>query len=393
MPTASNPFRVHGIAEDEYFTDRADEVARIARTLTEPGAKLLVYGPRRMGKTSALARAVARVREQGHLACIADLSTASTVADMGNRVMAAAARVLGRDWGDFADALARGLRASLVFTPDHATGIVTPSFELSLRAVAVEVQRERFGEVLDAIDALAARRRRTVGLVLDEFQEIERFGGEAAEWHLRGVLQRHQHLAYVLAGSQPALIRRMLSEGQAFYGLLDQLQFGPMDPAHLAAWIDERMTTHGVAARGVGARAIALAGPRTRDVVVVARRAYELARLRGEAEAADADAALAEVAAEQDDLLRAQWEELTPLQQNVLRAVAMDAGGLTTRDTLQRFALPSSGSAANAAVALIDAGRLVRDAATATGHAFENPFFREWVRRRTLRDLGPAVLP
>jgi len=40
----NNPFKIQGIVEGEYFTDRTDELRIMVRSLTEPGSKLLVYG-------------------------------------------------------------------------------------------------------------------------------------------------------------------------------------------------------------------------------------------------------------------------------------------------------------------------------------------------------------
>lgn len=85
-----NPFRIHGLVGGEYFTDRGDELKRMTKALTEPGAKLLVFGPRRMGKTSAILNAVDTVNKSGGHAFLADLSTASTAVDMGNRILTAA---------------------------------------------------------------------------------------------------------------------------------------------------------------------------------------------------------------------------------------------------------------------------------------------------------------
>jgi len=68
-------------------------------------------------------------------------------------------------------------------------------------------------------------------------------------------------------------------------------------------------------------------------------------------------------------------------------------GGLRSRDTgvqretLERFTLPSSGTAANTAAALVGEGILVR-VETAPGQDFESPFFRGWVVSRALPDLG-----
>ena len=85
----------------EFFTDRADELNRLIRAMTEPGNKLLVYGPRRMGKTSAIMNAVDTVNKNGGHAFIADLSSASTVVDMGNRILAAASKVMAKKWRSF----------------------------------------------------------------------------------------------------------------------------------------------------------------------------------------------------------------------------------------------------------------------------------------------------
>jgi hypothetical protein len=96
------------------------------------------------------------------------------------------------------------------------------------------------------------------------------------------------------------------------------------------------------------------------------------------------------VVAEQEAVFQSIWNGLTGQQQNVLRAVAADLGGLTTKASVGQFALSSSGSASNSARAMIDAGYLVKSPSR-TGYSFENPFFGYWVRRATLADLGAAI--
>ena len=131
---------------------------------------------------------------------------------MTNRLLAAAVRSVGRTWKDLASLFVERLRISVGLRPDPATGLAIPTLDASLRSRDPSAQRETLGSALDMLDALAAERNVRLGIILDEFQEIHRLDGETAEWHLRGVIERHAHLTYLLAGSRTALIQRMVSD-------------------------------------------------------------------------------------------------------------------------------------------------------------------------------------
>ena len=398
-----NPFKIHGIVDGEHFTDRVPEVARMIRTLKDPGSKLLVYGPRRMGKTSAILNAIEAVNVKGGHAFLADLSTASSAVDMGNRILASAARVIGRRWRNFLGEVVSRLNVTVSLVPDPTSGVPVPSVDVNLRGESTERQRQTFISVLDALDSGAGKRGITIGLALDEFQELHKFGGDAAEWDLRATIQRHTNVGYILAGSRQHVIERMIAPQGALYKLTDKLAFGPIDPGHLADWIDRRLVQAGIAGQGAGHQIVRMAGPQTRDVVQVARRLFDLeavdSRLREDA----VQRAFIEIVAEEGDLLNALWQSLTSLQQNTLRAVAATTKGLTTRQTIVRFSLGASGTATNAVNGLVKSGILFRDdpytgrrVATPTGYDFDSPFFKAWVMAHTLTDLGlppPGSLP
>jgi hypothetical protein len=87
-----NPFRIGGAVSGRHFTDRADERRRIQRALTTPQSHLLVFGPRRMGKTSTLRVVQEELAKDGRHVIVADLSTSSVLSDMTNRILQAAVR-------------------------------------------------------------------------------------------------------------------------------------------------------------------------------------------------------------------------------------------------------------------------------------------------------------
>jgi AAA+ ATPase superfamily predicted ATPase len=386
MVCMDNPFRIHGTVRPPYFADREEERTRIRAALREGGTKLLVYGERRMGKTSAVELVADELNAAGGSVVVADLSTATTVADMANRILQQAGRVLGRRWKDVASELVRSIGVSLKMSPDPLSGVILPSLELGARQASIEEQRDTLGRILDSLDAMAAVRKRTLGLVLDEFQEIHTLGGEDAEWHLRGIIQRHQHVSYILSGSKPHLIHRMLEKGRAFYGLLDKLELGPIDPFFMAAWIEGRMREAGVECAEVGHACASIAGPRTRDVVQLARKTFDLACSGGAATEETVGRAFTEIVEEEDGPIRAWWSTLRPRQQNVVRAIAGADAGLTSAAVLRRFTLGSSSHVIQTARVLLDDGYLVRGGPS--GYVFDSPFVRGWIVRHTLPDIG-----
>ncbi|MFC1791190.1 hypothetical protein ACFL0I_01830 [Gemmatimonadota bacterium] len=387
MKTRSNPFRIDGVVTPPHFTDRASEVARIRDALRSPPAKLLVYGPRRMGKTSTILVASHGAEKDGAHIVRADLSTASSMADVVNRMLAAAVRSIGRNWKDLATVFVERLKISVGLRPDPATGLAIPTLDASLRDRDADWQQATLGDTLDTLNALAGERGARLGVILDEFQEIHRLGGETAEWHLRGVIEGHANISYVLAGSRARLIERMISDpGRAFYKLLDQLFLGPMDDEHFSRWIDDRMNRSSCPAPGLGLRCIEVAGPRTRDVVQLARASWRAWSPKMKLEDL-VDTAFRDIIAEEDVIAHTLWKGLTPHQQNVLRAAAGAEAGLTSRETLERFSLPASGTVSNTAAALVAEEILVK-VDLPPGYDFESPFFRGWVVNRTLPDLG-----
>ncbi len=381
-----NPFRISGTVSGAFFTDRERELKQCLRTLREPGGKLLVAGVRRTGKTSVLERAVETVNAKGGHAFLADFATATSLVDLSNRLLAGATQAAGRRWTTLLRDLVTRLQAQLSLAPDPVTGLSVPSFSVALRQESADVQQASLGHVLDSLNALAAKRNIVLGVVLDEFQELSRFG-ETAEWHLRGVIQKHRHLSYVVAGSRVALLDAMQAKGRAFYQLFERCPFGPIDARHLAAWIDERMRSVGLTPAEAGARCITLVGARTRDIIRLARKCVDRAGANARVDAAAVAAAYVEIVDEEADSTQRWWSQLTRVQQKVLRAVAASPQGLTTGATRARFALEQTGSISKTLTRFVADGAVVRTA-HGSGYTFDDPFVRGWVLVHAVPDLG-----
>lgn len=376
-----SPFRVGQKVTGEFFTDRADEVERVVRAFRDP-TRLLVYGPRRMGKSSIIAMAADRVRSQGGVVVEADVSTASVLSDVTGRLLTSLHRAGHGSRPGLLDVLA-SLR--LRFEVDQASGAPSVALEARERSTPPERQAETLESVLDRLEELAGESDEPVAVVLDEFQEVVRIGPERAAWWLRSVMQRHDHLSYVCAGSRTSLIARMLAKEGAFYGGFERLRVGPVDPGHLATWIDSRLESGGVTADGVGRTIVESAGPRLQDVMTLARQTYYIAAAKGRYEEGDASRALEEIVRGDAPIFEAIWSDLTSLQQNVLRSVAGGETALLAADTRKRYALGPPSSVSTALEALRKKEILTGD----DPPRFDNPFFRTWLGEAAPPGAGP----
>ena len=258
--------------------------------------------------------------------------------DVANRLLRSLSRQRPRDR---LTVIAAGLSPHVTLTFDEGTGAPRLAFGLSRRSGDAESQRRSLEEVVERLAAEAERGER-VAVVLDEFQAIRRFGGEPMEWHLRDLIQRHGQVSFVCAGSE-----------------------------------------------GIGALIVDRAGPRTQDILQVARHVHSLGLARGEARVGDVEEAILDVVREEDPVIRAMWLDLTAHQQNVLRAVACEVDQLFASATRIRFGLPTSSSVAGAVDALEGRGLLVRQDGTIV---FDSPFVRRWVEREAIADVPPEAV-
>lgn len=389
-----NPFEIGLIARGSHFADRELEVARIARAFQSPGSRLVVYGDRRLGKSSAVDRAAHVARKARQKVVIATLATATDPADAAQQIVRGVREQIGRTWRATLDGVAGRLQATMELAPPVAPG-APPAvrFEFGLREQGQD-RKHLLWEALGAVNAQMEAEGRTLGIAIDEFQRIHEWGGEDAEWALKAALESHRNLAYVLVGSKRHLIEGMItSKGRALWKQVDVLAFQPIDPEVLAEWIGDHAGRSGVSFPLVACDLIVhLAGPRTRDVVQLARATWEGASRTAHADEDLVEAAMETLVQEQGALFAALWRGLQATDQRVLRAIAANPDlAIQSTESLQRYRLGPKSTVSSALARMVEHEVLARD--DGGRYTFDDPFFRRWVQRVALADLGLPVPP
>jgi hypothetical protein len=385
---AENPFIPSLIARGAHFADREAEVARIRAAYETQGARLVVYGDRRMGKTSALDRAAEATRKDRTLVAIATFATASDPADAAASLLLAVRQQIGRNWRTALESMVGRLQGSFTVKPGP-TPAMPPAVSITFGLRDEEVRAELITAALDAIHAQMESEGRRMALAIDEFQRIHEWGGEDAEWALKAALESHPAISYVLAGSKRHVIEAMITtKGRALWKQVDVIEFGPIPTDEIATWIQSQAARTGVhISLDAADRIVHLAGPRTRDIVQLAREVWFEARTRDQIQPSHVIQAMDQWVRVQSALYAAVWRARTATEQRILRALATEpALAITSAAALSRFRLGPKSTVQKSTVRLVDDEHLV--SIPDGGYAFDDPFFRRWIELEVLPDLG-----
>lgn len=384
LPAAArNPFEFgRELAPDE-LVDREEDLAALTRVVANRG-KLFFIGPRRFGKTSILNAVAHRLEARGTLVLRYDAEAYESLRLLAQALLTGAARKLSGPL----------TKAGAVIT--RLFGRLKPevNYDLAAHKLSVRIDAGPAGkssdlpiltDVLDGIEKLARQRKKPVVIILDEFQQVVREGGEAAERQLRAVIQRHRQVSYIFAGSRTRLLADLTSDpGRAFWKLGERRFLGPIPRPDFRRFLSRGFTKAGfkVTAEGVE-RILDAAEDVPYNVQRLASACWERLRVRDDRvltpEAVE-DALRAVVQAEHPAYTQL-WLSLTTAQKKALKAV-IEQGG---RELLARAVLHHHGLAASSmqrALQALDSLGVVReDDGDQAGvrYRLEDPFLGAWL--------------
>lgn len=357
------PFPHYGPLEPSAVSGREEETHDLLLRLREH-RPLALLGPRRFGKTSLLRHGLWRLDQvEPHAVVWVDLYGVSSIADFAVRLDAALVAVRGR------------VRAVI----DRVAGGVS----VQLGVLGVELRRSgRSGpdpvaaahSRLEVLVRSAARDR--VVLAIDEFSDVAEVDG--LEALLRTHLQHHyRDLGLVFAGSRPSMMRTMFADrGRPFFSQADLVELGPLTPAAVTDIVHDGFAATGRAAGPVALRIVAFGEGHPQRSMLLADAAWRRTQPGAEATEEIWSEALATVRAATEQPLAALYDELSPAQGAVLRAVARTGSAYSAAEA--RFHDLAKSSITGARDALLRDGHLVR---TDGGVAIIDPLFGDWLRR------------
>jgi AAA+ ATPase superfamily predicted ATPase len=376
-----NPFRFGDLALDDAFTDRTEEVAELAADMRN-GQNVVVFAPRRYGKSSLVLRAAELALADGVLVGYCDLMRTPTK----ERFAAALAKTIYEDIASPAGHLLE--RAATVFRGL----IVKPTIELdpdtgSLRFSFDAARRRRGGDIDDTIEKLlelpqeiAADRRRRAVLVLDEFQEVVKLD-KAFPNLMRSVFQAQPEVGHVYLGSKRHVLDAIFNDkNEPFWRSAKRLEIGTIPRSEFGAFIRARFeaTDKGIV-DGALEKILDATSGHPYGTQELAYYTWELVPAGHSALEGDVDIALTKVLRGEHNHFSKIWERATEQQRLLLLALADEPASLYSVEYQRRYGLASSSHVQRAVTSLVREELVGRD--ERGEYCIVEPFLGEWLKR------------
>jgi uncharacterized protein len=377
----SNPFTFGDLALDEAFTDREGELRELTADMRN-GQNVLVYAPRRYGKSSLVMRATQRLLRSKVLVGYCDLMRTPTK----ERFAAALARTIYEDMAspvgqalERAASLFRGLRVVPTMEVDPTDGSLRFSFQPGRRRTDIDETIER---LLELPAEIAVDRKRRAVLVFDEFQEILTIDRRFPNL-MRAVFQAQPEVSHVYLGSKRHLLQRIFNDrNEPFWRSAKQLEIGPIAPEKFAAYIQGRLAeSDRTIDEDAVQRLVAITHGHPYATQELAYFTWELVSPGAVATVAEVEEALGNVIRSEHNHLDALWDNASPRQRLVMLALAEEpTESIYAASYRERHDLPSNPTLQTALDALISREIVGRD--NSGQLVIIEPFLAEWLWRQ-----------
>lgn len=376
MKRMHNPFQFRELPVDGPFCNRTKELSDLV-SYAQAGAAVVVYSPRRYGKTSLIRRVQAELSKQGTLTVFCDFFGVTTADDVAHRLAKSVFDLTRSHEPLFTKAmrLFGGFRP--VLKPDE-----TGSFSLTVETVGRKIDPlERLDETLAALEKFTAADDTPVNIALDEFQEITEVGAAVQiEGLLRQYVQKIRCSFFFIGSRRRVLLDMFNQRNRPFYQSAVNMVLPPLPVAEFGPFLSRLFRDGGmVCPEADGERLAGLMGGHPYYTQKLCFFLYE----KGVPEVAGSviTQALGDLLENETPVFEAVVQGLAPRQIALARALAVEeTGSVFAGDYMARHDLGSSGGIQGALKKL---SRLdILEKAPSGEWKVVDPVFKLWLIRK-----------
>lgn len=230
-----NPFILGNIEPGEPFCDRRSELAELSGHALNC-AHVLLYSPRRIGKTSLVKQVARKVASPKHLVIFSDLFAVSNEAIFIQKLFSSVAGFIGKD----ISSKTLSERIGQLFMRIVPTIEIKPDgFSISARYDPGAKPTVLLDDIFGGLKKYLQEENKKCLLIFDEFQEITALKeGKFIEGTIRGHLQGSRDISCFFVGSRRRILKDMFDDkSRPLYKLALQYPLGKIPKTDLADYI------------------------------------------------------------------------------------------------------------------------------------------------------------
>lgn len=236
-----NPFFFRELSPDAPFCNRVTELKELG-SHARNRANVVIFSPRRYGKTSLVKRLQASLAKDGIATVYVDLFGVDSVEDLAARLAARVYAVYKGDEGALRKIMNFLTAWRPVMRPDPEYGV-----SLTVEPAARKSGIALLEETVIGMGKFIAQRKEGVNIVLDEFQEITELNeSRQVEGVMRSHIQKQANASYFFVGSRRRLLRDIFNEKKRpFYQSAVNYQLRSLPEGEAVAFIVDRFKAAG----------------------------------------------------------------------------------------------------------------------------------------------------
>ena len=378
MAAPDNPFVFGEIIDEPNFVDRTTELDQLVRDLAD-GQKIFLLSPRRFGKSSLVALALFKLKKRHIHTVSITVSSYSSYAQFLEKFAEKVLRAAG-PWDRVKDWVTRFGRS---VKPDINYNMTTGEVSVSLGKGPGFDPIPIAPEVFAMPGELTKNAGFRMAICLDEFQQISEFNGGSVENAIRNQVQEQREVGYVFAGSQPSLMKEMLSANRPFHRAGPLMFLDKIPAADWKDFITRQFRNRGRTLDDKGLETLLqIADLIPYDVQRIAHELWDYAELKDKHElhASDVNSVTDSLVAGQSTYYELLWEQLSVRQRATLQALAEQGpGAMYSQAVLTEFRLGPASTVQKALHSLDSRDILDRYKDT---YFFLDPLFPRWIREK-----------
>ena len=376
MPHTSNIFPLGIIVSSDDVVDREQFIQETKLRLFH-GNSVMLSGPRRIGKSSVAREIIRRLNNDGCYVAQVDLFYITNEEELALKILQS---VLQNRTGVF-PYIAQTLkqwRDVLSRADFHAK---VSDLELGLTLAPQTHLLNLLETAILTAEKLAIKDGRRMVILLDEFQELDRLGGQPLLKRLRSLFQQQENTTYFFLGSESSLLQTIFADRrQAFYRFATLLELPPVPDPAWRAYLVNKLADSGVS---VTDSALSLLLERTGGhpycVMAVMANAFLYTRMT---QSKQVDAEVLDFAYEQaltqlDAVYEEQW-------QDIRRFKGADALFASIVQNKPLYSRQASFNVTRSVQSLLRLSVVEKGDERGKYHLIE-PMFGDWFRRKTMR--------